>query len=79
MRRWRIKDLAGLYFSAMDCGLGRRDLWRFMRYYSAGGLAQALGPDLEMWQQVARQAGRLYRKTHGRRPPAGRLPGSSRG
>lgn len=76
--RWRIKDLAGLYFSAMDCGLVRRDLWRFMRYYSAGGLAQALGPDLELWQQVARRARQLYRKTHGGRLPASGLPGKSR-
>ena len=77
--RWRIKDLAGLYFSAMDCGLGRRDLWRFMHYYSDGGLARALGPDRELWQQVARQALQLYRKTHGDRVPAGWVPGPSRG
>lgn len=25
-RRWQVKDLAGLYFSAMDCGLSQRDL-----------------------------------------------------
>lgn len=77
--RWRIKDLAGLYFSAMDCGLGRRDLWRFMHYYSAGGLAHALGPDRQLWQQVARQALQLYRKTHGDRTPASWLPGPIRG
>jgi heptose I phosphotransferase len=77
--RWRIKDLAGLYFSAMDCGLGRRDLWRFMHYYSAGGLAQALGPDRGLWQQVARQALQLYGKTHGERTPASWVPELTRG
>lgn len=77
--RWRIKDLAGLYFSAMDCGLGRRDLWRFMHYYSAGGLAHALGRDRQLWQRVARQALQLYRKTHGDRTPTSWLPGQIRG
>jgi len=77
--RWRIKDLAGLYFSAMDCGLGRRDLWRFMHYYSACGLSQALGSDRELWLRVARQALQLYRKTHGDRSPASWVPEEIRG
>jgi heptose I phosphotransferase len=32
-RRWRDKDLAALYFSALDIGLSRRDLLRFLRFY----------------------------------------------
>lgn len=35
--------------------------------------------DRELWQQVARQALQLYRKTHGDRAPAGWVPGLSRG
>lgn len=31
--RWKIKDVAGLYFSAMNIGLNRRDLFRFIKYY----------------------------------------------
>jgi heptose I phosphotransferase len=68
-RRWRVKDLAGLYFSAMDCGLQRRDLWRFMRHYSEGGLRRALGEDARLWRQVERRARQLYRKGHGTEPP----------
>ena len=68
-RRWLIKDLAGLYFSAMDCGLTRRDLMRFMHHYSEGGLRQALGGDLRLWQLVERQAGKLYQKANGVAPP----------
>lgn len=68
-RRWRVKDLAGLYFSAMDCGLKRRDLLRFLSHYSEGGLRQALGRDAALWRDVARRAHRLYRKQHGREPP----------
>ena len=69
-RRWQVKDLAGLYFSAMDCGLRRRDLLRFMRHYSDGGLRTALGRDRFLWQSVARRADSLYRRVHGRTPPA---------
>ncbi len=29
-RRWRDKDLIGLYFSSLNCGLTRRDVYRFM-------------------------------------------------
>ena len=68
-RRWRIKDLAGLYFSAMDCGLTRRDLLRFIHHYSEGGLRRALGEDARLWRQVERRAWQLYRKGHGAQPP----------
>lgn len=69
-RRWRVKDLAGLYFSAMDCGLGERDLLRFLRHYTAGGLRVALGRDRRLWRQVERRAVKLYHKSRGAEPPA---------
>lgn len=68
-RRWRVKDLAGLYFSAMDCGLTPRDLLRFMRDYTDGGLRQALGADRRLWQRVDSKARQLYRRTHAADPP----------
>ena len=68
-RRWRIKDLAGLYFSAMDCGLQQRDLLRFLRHYSAGGLRCALTTDKRLWQQVEHRAKALYRRQRGARAP----------
>ena len=67
-RRWQVKDLAGLYFSAMDCGLERRDLLRFLRHYSGGGLRSALGAERELWEQVEGRARDLYQKAHGDRP-----------
>ncbi|MEJ2530352.1 MAG: lipopolysaccharide core heptose(I) kinase RfaP [Halioglobus sp.] len=66
-RRWRVKDLAALYFSALDCGLGQRDLLRFIRHYG-GGLREALA-DEALWRQVQRRASRLYRREHGREAP----------
>lgn len=78
-RRWRIKDLAGLYFSAMDCGLTRRDLLRFMHHYSTGGLGGALGDNASLWRAVERRAARLYQKAHGCEPPAVVTGGSHHG
>jgi len=69
-RRWRVKDLSALYFSAMQCGLGTRDLLRFMQHYNSGGLRTALGPDRRLWRRVHRKAARLYRKTYGVEPPS---------
>lgn len=68
-RRWQVKDLAGLYFSALDAGLSRRDCFRFMRRYGATPLREQLQRPL--WRAVGRQAAFLYHKAHGRRP---RLP-----
>jgi heptose I phosphotransferase len=73
-RRWRIKDLAGLYFSALDCGLTRRDLLRFLHHYSDGGLRRALGRDRRLWRQVEKRAIKLYRKANGTEPS---LPGAN--
>lgn len=68
-RRWLVKDLAGLYFSAMDCGLTRRDALRFIRHYSPGGLRGAQGSEASLWRDVAKAAAALYRKDHKRDPP----------
>jgi heptose I phosphotransferase len=38
--RWAVKDIVGLYFSAMDIGLSKRDCLRFMRIYSGKTLRQ---------------------------------------
>lgn len=62
-QRWLIKDIAGLYFSAMDAGLTRRDLYRFMRRYSnEGSLRATLATHGAFWRAVEQRALRLYRK-----------------
>lgn len=63
----RIKDMAGLFFSAMDIGLTRRDYLRFMREYR-GDLRLSLQRDKRFWQRVQARACRLYHKFHGRWP-----------
>lgn len=65
-RRWRVKDIAGLYFSALDAGLTRRDCYRFICAYCPGPLR--LHMQNPFWRQVSRQAVFLYRKAHRRLP-----------
>ncbi|MEM1155293.1 MAG: lipopolysaccharide core heptose(I) kinase RfaP [Pseudomonadota bacterium] len=61
--RWREKDLAGLYFSAMDIGLTERDLLRFLRHYAQGGLRTVFTEESTQWRRVERQALALYQKS----------------
>jgi heptose I phosphotransferase len=63
--RWIVKDIGGLYFSAMNCGLTRRDLYRFMRAYRRCMLRDTLVKDREFWETVQARALRLYHREHG--------------
>ena len=64
--RWIIKDVSGLYFSAMDIGLTRRDLFRFMKVYSGQELRQCLKTDITFWRAVDKRARAMYKKLSGR-------------
>lgn len=69
----RMKDLAALYFSAMDCGLTTRDYMRFLRHYRQPHQDVAdLTP--QFWQHVSRRADALYAKFQ--RKQAGKLAAS---
>lgn len=63
-RRMQIKDLAGIFFSAMDLGLTKRDALRFIAEYEK---RKKLPPAL--WRSVLVTAARLYRKEYGRDCP----------
>lgn len=67
-RRRQVKDLAALYFSSMDIGLSRRDIYRFIEAYSRRPLRQAIGEYRRLWQRVSNRAIGLYRKIHGQDP-----------
>ncbi|RJG13187.1 lipopolysaccharide core heptose(I) kinase RfaP [Pseudomonas cavernicola] len=59
-RRWRDKDLAGLYFSAINIGLTQRDKLRFLRAYfyaAKGQTAEGRRP----LRQILRDEARLLR------------------
>ncbi len=58
-RRWRDKDLAGLYFSALNIGLTRHDKLRFLREYFAQPLRQVLAEEAAMLAMLEAKAGQL--------------------
>ena len=68
-QRWKIKDLAGLYFSAMDIGLSDRDLCRFINNYSDLGLKHELKSNMQEWSSVISVASILYLKENDALPP----------
>ena len=69
--RYVVKDVAGLWFSAMDIGLTRRDLLRFMRLYRNRPLRDILQQDAGFWRTVDRTARKLYCKEFRRQPAVG--------
>lgn len=59
-RRWRNKDLAGLYFSALSIGLTRRDKLRFLRGYFQRSLREILREEASLLAWLERKADKLY-------------------
>ncbi|MGY2167948.1 lipopolysaccharide core heptose(I) kinase RfaP [Pseudomonas gingeri] len=61
-RRWRNKDLAGLYFSVLDIGLTRRDKLRFLRGYFRQPLRQVLRDEAALLTWLESKADKLYKR-----------------
>ena len=58
--RWRNKDLAALYFSALDIGLTQRDKLRFLRGYFQQPLRQILRDEANLLKWLEGKASKLY-------------------
>jgi heptose I phosphotransferase len=58
----RMKDMAALYFSAMDTGLTQRDYFRFLKVYRQKPLRQILAEEHDFWERVSKRAGDLHGK-----------------
>ncbi|WP_198264315.1 lipopolysaccharide core heptose(I) kinase RfaP [sulfur-oxidizing endosymbiont of Gigantopelta aegis] len=58
--RWIVKDIASLYFSAMNIGLTKRDFFRFMKHYRNSSLRACFTQERDFWQQVERQGKKLW-------------------
>lgn len=69
-RRWIVKDIGGLFFSAFDAGLSRHDVLTFMRLYAGKPLRETLVRDRVFWRAVVRRARHLYEQEHGEIPAA---------
>lgn len=61
-RRWRDKDLAGLYFSALGIGLTRRDKLRFLQTYFQRPLRQILVDEAALLKDLEARAERLQER-----------------
>tara|TARA_B100000446_G_scaffold33953_5_gene29481 strand:+ start:4506 stop:5306 length:801 start_codon:yes stop_codon:yes gene_type:complete len=60
--RWRLKDLASLYYSAFDVPLTKTDRLRFIRRYSGQPLRKEFGANQRLWHEVQTKADLLYVK-----------------
>lgn len=67
-QRWLIKDLGGLYYSALDIGLSRRDIFRFMCAYRQQPLRTILRNEKPFWLAVAERARKIYVRDNRREP-----------
>lgn len=60
--RWRLKDLAGLYFSVMDIGLTKRDRLCFLKYYFQAPLKTVFHQQEKLFVDIERKAQALYER-----------------
>ena len=65
-----VKDTAGLWFSAMDAGLSRHDILYFLKAYFQSDLHSIRKEYAGFLKAVDETARKLYRKDHGKNPPA---------
>ncbi|WIO74462.1 lipopolysaccharide core heptose(I) kinase RfaP [Porticoccaceae bacterium LTM1] len=65
--RWRLKDLAGLYFSAMDVGLTRGDRLCFLKHYFQSSLKMVIRDQEKLLSDVERKAQALYEREQRKR------------
>lgn len=70
-RRWRDKDLAGLYFSALEIGLTQRDRLRFLRDYFARPLREVLRDEQALLAHLHAEGERLLAKYRRKYVPSG--------
>ncbi len=54
--RWKVKDVGSLYFSAMEIGLTRRDLWRFLQVYHGQPLRKIFEQQADFLRAVEKRA-----------------------
>ena len=62
-RRWRDKDLIGLYFSSMNIGLTERDIYRFMRVYFGKSLKEIVRSEQSLLVEAGRKAEKIRERT----------------
>ncbi len=71
--RWRNKDLAGLYFSALNIGLTRGDKLRFLRTYFGLPLRDVLQQEAPLLGSLERKAAKLQARFERKYAPGATL------
>lgn len=59
-KRWIIKDLSSLYFSSMDAGLTKKDIFRFLMHYFNLPLSIIYQNKKSLLLQIEQKAKKLY-------------------
>lgn len=67
-QRWVVKDIGGLYFSAMELGLHKRDIYRFIKGYTGKNLKQAINDHRDFWMKVQSRAVKMYKSFYNKAP-----------
>ncbi len=62
--RWLVKDLGSLYFSVLDIGLTRSDIFRFLKYYYNKPLREILVQHGALFEAVNERAQQLNKKAY---------------
>jgi heptose I phosphotransferase len=64
-RRWLVKDLGALLFSALECGPTDRDLLLLWKTYLGQRWRETVRKDEGFWRRVWARALKFYRRDHG--------------
>ncbi len=68
-KRWWVKDVTGVLFSALDCDLTRNDLLRFSKIYWDCPVRELLEDKQGVLRKIHQKARNLYVSIHGREAP----------
>ncbi|WP_331344747.1 lipopolysaccharide core heptose(I) kinase RfaP [Cellvibrio sp. UBA7661] len=66
--RWRVKDVGGLLFSALNLQFTRRDYLYFLQIYFAQDLRSLLKEQKSMLEKITARAIKMYRRDFGHAP-----------
>ncbi len=66
--RWLIKDVASIYFSSLDIGLNKKDVYRFLRVYFDMPLREIFEKHEVLLKLIEKRAVQLYRRDFKRMP-----------
>jgi heptose I phosphotransferase len=72
-RRWLVKDLGSLIFSALDVGLTSTDCARFLRQYLSSDWKKSVRKNHALWRYTLKRAVKLYKRFHGKAPVLPRI------